>query len=1090
MKFQTLYRILFHFVLIISVSTCIQCQKPEPNHELSSKTLKENFKSPPEDIKPWIYWYWINNHISKEGITKDLEAMAGVGIGAALIGNIYLTNKNKDGKVPMLSEEWKELTQHAIREGGRLGVDIGLFNSPGWSQSGGPWNDESNSMRYMTSSEIKVKGGKNVIIKLAQPTEDFEDVSLMAFPSSQLEAFDKNTFQITSNKNLTNLNHLFDESVSSHLSIKDLKNIDFIFSSSQPQTIRSLKITPSPKSTFMMDAILFAEIEGVWKKLRSFKVDKRSQMDQLSFEELSPIAIAFPEVTTKKFKLAFSQIEPEKPDSEVSLTSVLFSAQAHLEFYKEKQLAKLHQTPLPLDDAYKWPSQLEPEGEGLVVAHSELIDLSSKLSKDGTLNWVAPEGDWTILRMGMTTTGITNGPAAPNATGLEVDKINKKALNQHFEGFIGEILSSMPQEDRIAFKYVIADSYETGSQNWTDDFQTTFQETYGYDPNIYFPVFTGRIVNSVEESNRFLWDLRRLVADQVAYEYVGGLRELCEDNGLQLWLENYGHWGFPSEFLKYGGQSDLIGGEFWAEGDLGSIECRAASSAAHIYGKTQVSAESYTAGGEPYMRHPGRLKQRGDWSFTEGINHVVFHVYIQQPYDSLPGVNAWFGTEINRHNTWFKKSKPWIDYQRRSQLMLQQGRYVADIAYFIGEDAPKMTGVTNPELPEGYAFDYINAEVIKNRVSVKEGRITLPEGLSYKILVLPEVETMRPELLDKIKELVAQGAVVMGNPPKSSPSLENFEEADKKVKALSKELWGDNFEEHNSIVDYKKGKLMPYMDIGVALEQLETFPDFKTTSKPPVLWIHRQMKNQDIYFITNQSDEKISFEASFRVRDMLPELWDATTGNTRILPDYKVDGIYTTLPLELDASESGFVVFSNSAETNSTKNQSKNFPEFTMIKPLDQNWEVEFKNTDLDIDKTVDMPDLVDWTRLESEELKYFSGTATYKTNFVLDELPSAKQVFMDIGKANVMASITLNGNLVGSLWTAPWKIDVTDHLKKGENQLEIEVTNLWVNQLIKDSQRDKDAKKTWTLQPNRYTNESELQASGLVGPVLLISSE
>src|SRR5690606_7476072 len=202
-----------------------------------------------------------------------------------------------------------------------------------------------------------------------------------------------------------------------------------------------------------------------------------------------------------------------------------------------------------------------------------VIDISDKMDIDGNLSWDAPQGDWTVVRMGMTTTGIENHPAAPSAQGLEVDKINRKALQQHFEGFIGDILKSMPASERKAFKYVVADSYETGSQNWTDGFDEVFQKTYGYDPKAFLPVLTGRIVNSVEVSNRFLWDLRRLVADKVAYEYVGGLRELCEENGLQMWLENYGHWGFPSEFLMYGGQSNLIGGEFWAEGDLGSIEC-------------------------------------------------------------------------------------------------------------------------------------------------------------------------------------------------------------------------------------------------------------------------------------------------------------------------------------------------------------------------------------------------------------------------------------------------------------------------------------------------------------------------------------
>jgi hypothetical protein len=240
----------------------------------------------------------------------------------------------------------------------------------------------------------------------------------------------------------------------------------------------------------------------------------------------------------------------------------------------------------------------------------------------------------------------------------------------------------------------------------------------------------------------------------VATDYVGGLRDACRAHDLELWLENYGHWGFPGEFLQYGGASDRIGGEYWVTGDLGSIECRAASSCANTYGKPFVSAEAFT-GGPAFQNAPGALKARGDWSFCEGINHLVLHVYIHQPWeDKVPGVNAWFGTEFNRHNTWFDRSQDWVNYLRRCCWLLQQGTRVADVAYFIGEDAPKMTGVRRPELPPGRDFDYINAEVIEKRLRVKNGWLTLPHGTRYRVLVLPEQETMRPELLRKIRDLV------------------------------------------------------------------------------------------------------------------------------------------------------------------------------------------------------------------------------------------------------------------------------------------------------------------------------------------------
>jgi hypothetical protein len=308
-------------------------------------------------------------------------------------------------------------------------------------------------------------------------------------------------------------------------------------------------------------------------------------------------------------------------------------------------------------------------------------NLTDLLTPDGTLEWDVPEGDWVIQRIGMTPTGTRNSPASPEAQGLEVDKMSRRAAETHFDAFIGQVLTRIPAADRRAFTRVVADSYEMGSQNWTDDFAEAFRSRYGYDPIPWLTVLQGRIVGGADQSERFLWDLRRLVADRIATEYVGGLRDLCHRNGLRLWLENYGHWGFPSEFLKYGSQSDSIGGEFWVTGNLGSIECRAASSCANTYGQPFVSAEAFT-GGPPFRNAPSALKARGDWAFCEGINHFVLHVNIHQPReDRRPGVNAWFGTEFNRHNTWFEHSRVWIDYVRRCCWMLQQGYRVAIVAY-------------------------------------------------------------------------------------------------------------------------------------------------------------------------------------------------------------------------------------------------------------------------------------------------------------------------------------------------------------------------------------------------------------------------
>lgn len=1073
-------------LLLIAGMGCSD-QHSRTSSDSSDDNLTVRFVRPPDDAKPWIYWYWINNHVSREGITRDLQSLANLGVGAVFLGNIYLDNVPVDGDVAMLSDEWRELTEFAIREGDRIGIDIGLFNSPGWSQSGGPWNDESNSMRYLKTFETDVSGGKNIRMQLKTADAYFEDICLLAFPSKSNTIKNAN-IGITSNRPLADLQHLIDNDTSTIVTFSSSNTVEINLDAQTIQNVRSLMITPS-RSSFEMDVKFSAKENGRWKEVRSFRFDRRNAMDQLGFEDYPPVIVSFPKVEASVFRLTFENIKPARQNEFIGLSEITLSSLPQVEYFIEKQLAKMHQTPLPLDDAYRWPIQPEPDLKALCLPVDDIVDITDKLREDGLLEWQAPEGLWTILRVGMTTTGIKNAPASPEAKGLEIDKLNKDALQQHFDGFIGKILGSMPAEERRAFKYVVADSYETGSQNWTDGFDLSFRESFGYDPVPFLPVLTGRVVNSIDESNRFLWDLRRLVADRVAYEYVGGLRELCNKHGLKLWLENYGHWGFPSEFLMYGGQSDMVGGEFWAEGDLGSIEVRAAASAAHTYRKRKVSAESYTAGGSPFLRHPGTFKKRGDWSFTEGVNHVVLSVYNHQPYDSMPGINAWFGSELNRSNTWFDHAKSWIDYQRRCQVMLQEGLYVADIAYFIGEDAPKMTGVTNPPVPKGYSFDYINAEVIKEKLEVKDGKLVLPDGMSYKILILPDQETMRPELLESIKALVADGAVIMGSRPNRSPSLRNYPNDDKRVKSIAQELWGSRPGTQTN--NNGKGKILPYSDVGEALKSLGYGPDFYVPGDLPLRWIHRSLAHGDIFFLSNQSDDKITFNGSFRVADKRPELWDALTGKIRPLPVFTQSDGYTVVPLQLEPAGSAFIVFNDEENGNPTPPaRTQNFRTFHEHQKIEGAWEVQFENAYLGINKTIRMNDLMDWTGLKDDELKHFSGTATYRNHFALENHNLSEKIYLDIGKANVIANVKVNGKYVGGLWTSPWRIDVTSYVQSGKNTIEIAVTNLWVNQLIADSDRTEPDKKTWTLMESPYTKESPLQPSGLVGPVRLMTTQ
>jgi hypothetical protein len=663
--------------------------------------------------------------------------------------------------------------------------------------------------------------------------------------------------------------------------------------------------------------------------------------------------------------------------------------------------------------------------------------------------------------------------------------MSKTHIVAHFDAFIGDILRRVPAEDRKSLKMVVQDSYETGGQNFTDGMIDEFEKRYGYDPVPFLPVYSGHVIGSPDQSDRFLWDVRRMVADRVAYDYIGGMREISHQNGLVTWLENYGHWGFPGEFLQYGGQSDEIGGEFWNGGnDIGDAECRLASSCAHIYGKQKVYAESFTSSGFVYGRHPAQLKAMGDWSFTLGINNTVFHLYIHQPYeDRYPGTGAWFGTEFNRHNTWFSQADVYLQYIKRCNYMLQQGLNVADAAYFIGEDTPKTDGIRNPELPKGYSFDYINAEVIIRDMTVKDGKLVLPHGTSYRVLVLPPLETVTPELLQKIERLAAAGGVILGPPPSRSPSMKDYPQADERIKLLAGKMWGDTPVKKR---EYGRGLILSDMSMNEVFALLNAAPDFLTADTDSVLYSHRTVDGTEIYFVSNQSSEPAAIKPQFRVRGLQPELWDAVTGEIRLLPAFTQKDETTVVPLKLEAGGSAFVVFRQKGNP-AADGIAANYPEPAAKIPVNGTWKVRFEPDSVKRgpSESVTFKELQDWTQSEDERIRYYSGTAVYTTQFTADNIPCNKKYGLDLGKVSVMAKVKINGQYAGGVWTAPYRVNVTPYLKQGENTLEIEVVNTWVNRIIGDMNLPDEQRK---VRPNynSWKPDSPLTSSGLLGPVEL----
>lgn len=1016
--------------------------------------LEQVFASPSAEVPTAVYWYWLSGNVTPEGVADDVRSMKQAGITRAYIGFQGLDEGQAErGDVLIQSPEWYECLRSAMRTATEEGVEIGVFNCPGWSQSGGPWVKPEHSQRYLGTVTCEVSGDSRNIV-LPHPDGMLSDVKVLAYRKLHHERI-----SVTGDS--------------------ACKRVISVTPSKKDFTLRSVTLkTASPvKGTVRVKALQ----GGVWNEVGDFDVDRTNMMIDVGYDVLAPTAAGFAETKGDAF-----MVELDVND-DCRVSELIVSEEPVVSGYADRTLSKLFQSPLPYWHDYKWESSPACSPDA-VLGKDDVVDVTRYMSGDSLVGWTVPAGDWIIARTYMAPTGIVNGPALEgDGKGLEIDRWSAEALNNHYDSFIGEILAHVPAHERRTWKYIVSDSYERGSQNFGDDFIEYFKSYFGYDPTPYLLTFSGVVVESVDHTERFLWDLRRMVADRLAYDHIGALRDRANRDGFKLWLEPYGHWGFPGEFLMYGGQSDEVGGEFWSEGNLGDIENRAASSVAHTYGKGICWSESFTCGLNEFGRSPRTMKQRGDRFFTEGVNASLLHLMVSQPdSERFPGTNCPFGNDFNRKNTWYSHLDLFTDYLKRVGYMLRQGNYVADVAYFIGEDTPVMTGVTDPELPAGYQYDFINAEVIEKSLRVDSThRLTLPHGTSYRLLVLPPMRTMRPELLRRIKNLVADGAVVLGPKPLRSPSLQNYEVADAEVREMADELWGLEDDPAPSVRTYGNGLIITGLDMPAVLGLLETGADFSHTAgeDADIKYAHVSSPQRDIYFVANQMGKPCDFTASFRdAAGRQPELWNPVDGSHRDLQSSVTVNGRVALPLRLDAMESAIIVFER--EKNEAVCSEMNYPEATDSIVVSTPWTVNFKPM-VGKSKRIKLSKLTDLSTSTDDYVKHFSGTAIYTTTIKIDHLPDARHVDLDLGEVREMARVKVNGVYVGGVWTAPYTVDITGLLRHGKNTIEIEVVNTWVNRLVGDSKLPENERTTWCFFKT-HGPDTPLQSAGLLNQLII----
>ena len=1024
-------------------AACRAAQQDASPSNVKSEELAKNFQSPPDSAKPWAYWFWINGNITKEGITADLESMARVGIKAVLI--MECSCDIPEGPVKFISPVWRDLFKHTLAEASRLGMQVDMNNDAGWCGSGGPWNTPEHSMQRLVSTMTRVKGGKRFDGILRQPDAVrgfYRDIEVLAAPVES----NRRTQTLTASSSFGPYGPALaqDGSVDSR----------WVSNGDKP----GMGPTPQKPEYLQFDYDEAWPVAGLYLQPYSEcgpkDIEVQCSEDGMNYRTIKKATVAkkqelrlgFTEAFAKHFRVVFLSSYPykelESPNVQV----------AEIELLTQPELANGGVTRRQIWD------------------RSRAVNLTSQMDSTGRLQWDVPAGSWDVLRIGHTSTGKDNHPSPVSGCGLECDKLSKEALEAHFDGMMAKLIADAGPLAGKVLTYTHIDSWEVGSQNWTPKFREEFQKRRGYDPLPFLPGELRRLVDTVEINQRFQWDLRMTVNDLLLENYAGQLQALARKNGMKLSIEAYDTC--PCINTAYAGRADMPMGEFWVGGACMNY-CKEMASAGHVYGKPVIGAEAFTASPDraKWQHHPGSIKATGDQAFCEGINRFVLCFFTHQPWlDRAPGMTlGGWGFHYDRTETWWEQSKAWHEYLARCQYILQSGLYAADICYLDVEDSPRKAPY-RLGLP-GYEYDICPAEVVRTRMNVRDGRIILPDGNSYRLLVLPPTDKITPETLRKVVELAKAGAVIAATAiPDQSPSLQNHPKCDEDVKAMARELFGDTSVVPATGVNESKcgaGWVFLGKNIAPVLEAIGIKPDIAFTGPAKDLrlrWIHRKTDDADFYFVANQLARDEEFTCTFRVNVRQPELWHPETGKITELPVYKVanDG-RMEVPLRLGPTESVFVAFRSKTQSGSgsgaqSQRPERNWPEFKAVQEIAGSWAVAFDSKWGGPAAAVTFEGLTDWSSNAVERIKYYSGTAVYRKQFNVETTVSTLQsVVLDLGRVEIMADVKLNGKDLGTLWKAPYRIDVTGLLKPGKNTLELVVVNLWCNRLIGDQQLPED---------------------------------
>lgn len=1136
-KSKFLLYTLFTLILAVLNPACNSTDKDEGASNL-----------PQISTKPWVYWFLTDASISEKGITRDLEAMKNNGIGGAYLFTIRGAANPPlyEPPVVQLTPEWWNMMKFAVSEANRVGVKLGIHACDGFTAAGGPWITPELSMQKVVWADTVVDGNRVFKDALPQPERAenyYEDIATFAFPAP--EGSDSSTNKIIPEITTSNgetADFLVKKENTKNFTSREKCWIQYKFD--EPFTCRSITLQSGWNNYQANRLILETSNDGV-----NFISHGRLDVYRMGWDDREVTAThSIKAVKASYFRFVFDP-EGSEPGAE-DLDDAKWRPRLKVSGIELSGEAKINQFEGKSGAVWRLGKETNPEfiKDENCIDPGQLLDISEFIDQNGELTWDIPKGKWIILRMGHTSTGSTNYIGG-GGKGLECDKLNPEAVTLQFTNwfdsiytYVGDVIAKNTIEE------LYNDSWECGSQNWSPVLLDEFQKRKGYNLKELLPVMAGFPIKNVAYSEQILHDIRSTIAETLVDNYHGTMKKLAHEKGCRYSTESVAPV-FVSDGMLHFKNADAPTGEFWFRSPSHDKpnDILDAISGAHVYGKQIAAAESGTEIRLDWDEHPALFKTLFDRNFALGINKVIFHVFVHDPWiDRKPGMALGVvGNFFQPNQTWWEPGKAWIQYIENCQTMLQQGIPVVDVAVFTGEEIPRRAilpdrlvpvfpgifgeekvnsektrlrneGQPTRQMPKGvttqkniadpnnwidplngYAYDSFNRDVLMNRAKVKNGRIELPGGASYGLLVIPGKRKMDPqagmsvEVAKKILQLVKKGAVVyFSEKPDKLLGFEKdrevFEEIinelfeEKHMTRYSDELWSHSV--GKGLVITGRYDLTNFSELGIAKDFYALEND---EAAQHMAWNHRIAGNKDIYFVSNQIEKERLLEVSCRVTGKPPHLYDPLTGETHQPLAWEMhDDGRTKVQFSLAPNGSVFIIFEGNASITGYAQD----PIVEMSYLLDRStpWEVSFEKGLGGPEKPISMLDLYDWSTSKNDSVKYFSGTATYRTKFNWQgSAPTLQKVKLNLGKVANIASVKLNGKKCGIAWTYPYEVDVLDVLKSGENTLEIQVTNTWANRLMGGHELPKEERITWTNSSYRLEGNSLLKA-GLLGPVSL----